>query len=379
MTKVDQMKNYLQKIKKGTYQRLVFVLDANKIHTHSGEKKRDKCEVEEIYRTGLSYYRDGEFHNSLLFFNITADCQHADTQYVFGIMYSNNTKGVQQDWKVALDWFLKAAENGSVKARYRIALCYRDGLGIAQDYRQALVWFTRAADNGHVESQYLTGMLYSVGYQSIIEQNHSMAYLWFKIAAENDHVLAQCMMGMSYYQGLGVNQDYAKAMIWYTRVAECDKTGGAYNNIGHMLEMGFGTLKDYRKAMNFYLKASYLDNNMAQLNIAHMWENGYGVKQDLTEAMIWYTKAAEAINSTAQFRLGKMCLRGKPYYDFDLALKWFQKAVENGNTNAISYMDEAKRASVSIASTISVEKSTDFSGVVDENAKLDQFNISSQQ
>jgi TPR repeat protein len=335
-------------------------------NAYVGDKKRDKYKIEELYRTGLNYYRNNEYENSLSFFEIAAECQHADAQYVLGIMYSHINKGVQQDYQAALDWFLKAAENGSVKARYRIALCCRDGLGMAQDYRQALVWFTRAAENGHVESQYCTGMLYSVGYLNEIEQNHNMAYLWFKIAAENDHVLAQYMMGMSFFQGHGVDRDYAKAMVWYQRVADRDKTGGAYNNIGHMLEKGLGVPRDNKMAMSYYLKVSCLNNNMAQLNIGQMLELGYGVKQDLIEAMNWYTKAAEAGNPTAQFRLGKMYLRGKPLYDFELALTWFERAVENGNTEALLYMDEAKRASISMACSLRTETSTTSDFFFDE-------------
>lgn len=340
------MKKIVQKIR-GMYLKIISihnsVLIAELVKSEKLDKKEDKAKIENLYRTGLSYYRNGEYKNALIFFDIAAECEHKDAQYVLGVMYMHG-KGVPRNNETALGWYMKAAENGSVNARRNIGVCYRDGIGTEQSYREALVWFTRAAENGDIDSQFSTAVLYNIGYPDEIQQDYKMAYLWFKIAAENDHVQAQYALGLLYHEGHGVPQDYTKALTWFTRVADRDKTGGAYNNIGHMYEKGLGVNKDYKKAMGFYLKASYKGNSMANDNIGQLFENGLGVLPYDVEAVEYYKQSAEKGNRNGQLHLGIMYLNGRPIFDVDKAIHWFQKAQEAGHPDAKTYLNQAKKA-----------------------------------
>ncbi len=44
---------------------------------------------------------------------------------------------------------LKAAEQGESTAQYYLAVCYYKGDGITQDYAQAVEWFLKAAEQGN--------------------------------------------------------------------------------------------------------------------------------------------------------------------------------------------------------------------------------------
>jgi TPR repeat protein len=62
-------------------------------------------------------------------------------------MYANG-KGVKQDYKKAVEWYQKTADQGYVTAQYNLGLMYENGKGVKQDYKKAVEWYQKAADQG---------------------------------------------------------------------------------------------------------------------------------------------------------------------------------------------------------------------------------------
>ena len=56
--------------------------------------------------------------------------------------------GDAQDYKEAVKWYRKAAEQGYTIAQFSLGLMYREGQGVVQDYVQAHKWFNIASANG---------------------------------------------------------------------------------------------------------------------------------------------------------------------------------------------------------------------------------------
>ena len=54
----------------------------------------------------------------------------------------------------AVEWYLKAAEQGLAKAQYNLGCCYQEGDGINADYYKAVKWYRKAADQGHADAQH---------------------------------------------------------------------------------------------------------------------------------------------------------------------------------------------------------------------------------
>jgi len=52
-------------------------------------------------------------------------------------MYSDNYEGIEQDYKQAVEWYRKAAEQGDTLGQHFLAYMYADGKGVTQDYKQA--------------------------------------------------------------------------------------------------------------------------------------------------------------------------------------------------------------------------------------------------
>lgn len=76
---------------------------------------------------------------------------------------------------------------GDVNAQYELGTCYMTGKGIKQSFDLALEWLLKAADQGEPFAMYDIGILYSCGHG--VKQNCSIAQLWFTKA--NEHGLVE--------------------------------------------------------------------------------------------------------------------------------------------------------------------------------------------
>ena len=57
--------------------------------------------------------------------------------------------GVALDYKEAVKWYRKAADQGNAYGQCQLGHCYRDGEGVAQDYKEAVKWYRWAAEQGN--------------------------------------------------------------------------------------------------------------------------------------------------------------------------------------------------------------------------------------
>ena len=58
-----------------------------------------------------------------------------------GVMYENGQGGLQKDLAKAAEWHQKAAEQGSPRSQYNLAMMYESGTGVAKDAAEAAKWF----------------------------------------------------------------------------------------------------------------------------------------------------------------------------------------------------------------------------------------------
>ena len=59
-----------------------------------------------------------------------------------GLMYYNG-QGVEQDYKKAVYWWDKSAEQGDADAQHNLGLMYDNGQGVEQDYKKAVYWYRK--------------------------------------------------------------------------------------------------------------------------------------------------------------------------------------------------------------------------------------------
>lgn len=123
-----------------------------------------------------------------------------------------------------------------------------------------------------------------------------------KPLADNGDANAQYNLGVLYDEGLGVDQDYDKALKWY-RKAAAQEYAKAEHNIGIMYQEGHGVNKDPEEASRWFEKAAKHGEPAAQNNLAVMYVRGQGVDPDLGKAAYWSALAARAGNESAQTNL----------------------------------------------------------------------------
>jgi TPR repeat protein len=114
---------------------------------------------------------------------LLAKANSGDTaaQIAVGENYAAGT-GVAQDYKLAAEWYQKAADKGDLAGQLHLAALYRDGgKGFERDMAQAAAWYRKAADQGDAGAQGMMGTLYSMGQG--VEQNYAEAYYWLDLAA----------------------------------------------------------------------------------------------------------------------------------------------------------------------------------------------------
>ncbi|KAF9112287.1 hypothetical protein BGX30_007335, partial [Mortierella sp. GBA39] len=102
------------------------------------------------------------------------------------------------------------ASLGDKNAQVALGDMYRDGMGVPQDYQAAMDWYLKAVQQGDAAGQQRVGGLYDEGID--VSQNHLIAIEWYLKDAEQGYAEAQHSIGVLCNLGRGVSQDYSQEM-----------------------------------------------------------------------------------------------------------------------------------------------------------------------
>ena len=114
--------------------------------------------------------------------------------------------------------------------------------------------------------------------------------------------------------------------------------------LGTYADQGVGESVNKKIAARYFIKSANADFPKAQYNLGTYYAKGEGVEKDLKMALFWYRRAALQNEPRAQRELGFYYLHGidGEEKDYDAGLNWLTLAVENGDMQAISFMNEIK-------------------------------------
>ena len=102
-------------------------------------------------------------------------------------------------------------------------------------------------------------------------ENNEIAEL--RRTAEQGDAKAQYNLGVMYYNGIGVTQDFSKALEWFHRAAE-QGFADAQSDLGYMYSNGKGVIQDFSKALEWFHRAAEQGYAKAQYNLGY---NGKGM------------------------------------------------------------------------------------------------------
>jgi len=144
----------------------------------------------------------------------------------------------------------------------------------------------------------------------------------------------------------GLEQDQKKAFEMFVKIEQ--ETNGyhwAQYIVGDCYDFGKGTDQDYTKAVEWYTKSSEQENSIAMSNLGVCYHNGQGCDQNKTKAVEWYEKSANLGNSNAMFNLGNSYNNGRGVIkDVNQAREWYTKAAAQGVANAQTELDSLNSA-----------------------------------
>ncbi len=240
------------------------------------------------------------------------------------LMYANG-KGVTRDPAQAVAWFRRAAESGDGSAQYNLALMYERGEGVPQDFKEAVRWLTAAADQNLVPPLLALAELSLQPPNSTMTADVTKAMQYYQKAAGLGSATAEVTLGTIFSRGLPGKVDYAQAMQWYTKAADRGDPDGEFA-LGVSYALGHGVAVDYTQARRWLGVAANQGQIEAQYDLAIICEQGNGAPPDRDLAAHFYQMASDQGMAKAQYRFGLLLAKGPSGSDRIAAYKWLTLA-----------------------------------------------------
>lgn len=137
---------------------------------------------------------------------LKADEGDAESQYQMGRLFTRG-KDVNQNFREALKWHTKAAQQGHVKAQITLGTMHHWGRGVPLDLKRAAQWLRLAAEKGNPEAQYHLGVIFE-------HAQPSECVKWFQAAAERGSHPAQIRLAEINLSGIAGTIDHIEAYKW---------------------------------------------------------------------------------------------------------------------------------------------------------------------
>lgn len=114
-----------------------------------------------------------------------------------------------QEYKKAIDFFLKSADLGNPVALTSLGVCYFNGNGTEQSYSKAIEYFQKACDLVNSDGLVNLALCYDNG--DGVEQDCSKAIELYQKAADFENSEALLNLALHYINGQGIEKDNSKA------------------------------------------------------------------------------------------------------------------------------------------------------------------------
>ncbi len=264
------------------------------------------------------------FAEALDWYNKAAKQGSIDAATDIALLYANG-KGVARDPAQAVAWFRRAAESGDGSAQYNLALMYERGEGVPQDYKEAVRWFTAAADQNLIPPLLALAETYLQPPTSAMTADVNKAMQYYEKAASLGSGAAQAALGTIYSRGLQGKIDYSRSVEWYQKAADHGEPDGEFA-LGVSYALGHGVPVDYAQARHWLTAAAAQGQIEAQYDLAIICEQGNGAPPDRDLAAHYYQMAADRGMARAQYRYGLLLAKGNSGSDRIAAYQWLMLA-----------------------------------------------------
>lgn len=190
------------------------------------------------------------------------------------------------------------------------------------DYQKALQYATIAIEDDVADGYNVLGTLYLNGWG--VEKNEELALENYKMAAAYGDEGAMNQIGFIFMGSDTFEANPEQSFFWFNEAASKGDEVGLYN-LGYCYKNGFGVETDAEKAAECFKKSAELGYIDAMYELAHYYQE---ILFDLNKSKTWYLKAAELGHAESQNELSVLYANDDTEPNFEEALKWCKKAME---------------------------------------------------
>ena len=170
-------------------------------------------DAEAEMQAGLDAWQAGDMIGALKHYHVAAEAGIALAQAKLGYIYDQSN-----DDEKAVKWYRAAAEQQHPDGEFGLGEMYSKGEGVDQDFEVAVEMYMRAAVGGHAQARRVLANAYEHGGLGR-EVSAAEALRWLTLAANSGDINAMQRMASLYAEGgLGVKPDPAQAEQWQARV-----------------------------------------------------------------------------------------------------------------------------------------------------------------
>lgn len=260
-----------------------------------------------------SFIRDvlelGDRDKAIKYTKILAESGDLYAMNYLGCLYTELARDEEEENKASSlyitgnKWIKKAAEQGNDVAMYNMAYSYEHGEGVETSIDLAIEWYIKAAQNGVVSAMVELGNIYK---NEKSNRDYDKAVEWYSKAAELGNVDVVAALGDIFSDKEIGRYDFNKAKLYYEKAIEL---GDVYsmNQLGYLYAIEADMQDDsdlqnelYEQSVKWYKKGSEAGNEVAMSNLAYAYERGIGETKSLEKAIEWYKKAAYAGDEDAK-------------------------------------------------------------------------------
>lgn len=238
----------------------------------------------------------------------------------------------------ALQWYQKAADQGSMDGLRRMGKLYCNEDAAEWDLSEAVAIFNRAIDLGDTESLCCLGDIYRDDAYEF--QDDRRAYLCYLEAAHRGEPRAYYPLGVMCELGRGVAENPAEAIQWYSKVVMGFKYPSARYRLAVMYLCGRGVEQNEPEGARHCFEAAERLHPYGSILMGWLYENGRGVPQDYARAFKCYKSVENWWVADGLYALGRLLEwgRGVPA-NIAEARKYYRRAAEQNHGGAIRALE----------------------------------------
>lgn len=240
--------------------------------------------------------------------------------------------GVEKDYSMAFEYYLKSASQGYGRAMNGLGLAYVNGLGVAPDKKKGMRWLAKGARLGCPVAMF--------NYARVLGGDEMLP--WLERSAMAGVGPACIMLAECHADGRGVPRDVLKAAHWYRLAWE-----NGMDVFPSMKSCGLLEQSEWRTVLEHSELYRLPEATLADMAATDMkaltllayltMEGKRGVKKDVEHGAEMMKRASESGEVAAQTLYGEYCYKIDNGFSRN-AMKWFTAAAEKDGAQALGWM-----------------------------------------